>query len=291
MPSSTCSRNRDRACSAGFADEHVSERVRPTTPRAKAERRERRPKKAAAGAESPTDTEQTAEPEETTGSKPASKAAGDRPRSRTKASREGEAAPARRSPTPRPARPAADVGEPNEAPITEDQPDAAAVMTIDQGGPDVSAEQVGEEAARFLDGLVEAFGLSGTSSVRREGDEIEVLVEGDELGLLIGPRGSTLLAVQDLTRVVSQRRLGDHETRLRIDIGGYRERRRAALTRFTEQQAEAVLSSGQARALEPMPSADRKVIHDTVAGIDGVSSRSEGEDPFRRVVIVPSTED
>ncbi len=155
----------------------------------------------------------------------------------------------------------------------------------------MSAEQVGEEAARFLDGLVEAFGLSGTSSVRREGDEIEVLVEGDELGLLIGPRGSTLLAVQDLTRVVSQRRLGDHETRLRIDIGGYRERRRAALTRFTEQQAEAVLSSGQARALEPMPSADRKVIHDTVAGIDGVSSRSEGEDPFRRVVIVPSTED
>ncbi len=155
----------------------------------------------------------------------------------------------------------------------------------------MSAEQVGDAAVQFLDGLVASFGLSGTSTLHRDDDEIEVRVEGDELGLLIGPRGSTLLAIQDLTRVVSQRRLGDQETRLRVDIGGYRERRRVALTRFTEQQSEAVIASGQARVLEPMPSADRKVVHDTVASIDGVMSRSEGDDPFRRVVILPESSD
>jgi spoIIIJ-associated protein len=136
-----------------------------------------------------------------------------------------------------------------------------------------------------LDGLAEAFGIESSTTVETEGDEIEVKLDGADVGMLIGQRGATLLAIQDLTRVVAQRRLGDHETRLRIDIGGYRERRRAALSRFTMEQAEAVKTSGKAR----VPSADRKVIHDTIAGIDGVSSRSEGDDPHRRVVIVPET--
>jgi spoIIIJ-associated protein len=106
--------------------------------------------------------------------------------------------------------------------------------------------------------------------------------------LLIGPRGSTLLAVQDLTRVASQRRLGDHSTHLRIDISGYRERRREALGRFVADVAKQVAESGAARALEPMPSADRKIVHDALNGNDAVQTRSEGEDPYRRIVISPA---
>jgi spoIIIJ-associated protein len=155
----------------------------------------------------------------------------------------------------------------------------------------MSAAQVGDAAANFLNGLVAAFGLTGTSSVTTDEENIEVRVDGDNLGLLVGPRGTTLQAVQDLTRVAAQRRLGDHDTRLRIDIGGYRERRQAALSSFAIKQADEVIASGVARVLEPMSSADRKVIHDTLTAVDGVVTRSEGDDPYRRVIIAPATND
>lgn len=143
-------------------------------------------------------------------------------------------------------------------------------------------------ATDFLKGLVGAFGVTGDVSVTREEAEIDARVDGDELGLLVGPRGTTLLAIQDLTRVASQRRLGDQETRLRVDIAGYRERRREALARFAVKVAEDVKSTGEPRVLEPMPSADRKVVHDTLMEIDGVQTRSEGEEPRRRIVVEPA---
>lgn len=152
----------------------------------------------------------------------------------------------------------------------------------------VDAAQVGEQARQFMQDLVGAFGLEGVAELSSEGDDLEVRVQGDNLGLLVGPRGTTLQAVQDLARVASQRRLGDHDTRLRIDVGGYRERRREALGRFAAQVADDVKSSGEARALEPMSSADRKIIHDTLSQIDGIATHSEGDDPNRRVIIAPA---
>lgn len=154
----------------------------------------------------------------------------------------------------------------------------------------MDAHQVGEEASRFMAGLLEAFGLEGTTELVEDGDDLEVRVHGSELGLLVGPRGTTLQAVQDLARVASQRRLGDHDTRLRIDVGGYRERRRAALGKFAIQMADEVKESGVARVLEPMSSADRKVIHDTLSEVDGIATRSEGDDPYRRVIIAPAND-
>jgi spoIIIJ-associated protein len=139
-----------------------------------------------------------------------------------------------------------------------------------------------------MQGLVDAFGLTGTAAVRRDGDDLEVTVDGSDLGLLVGPRGSTLQAVQEIARVAAQRRLGDHDTRLRVDVGGYRERRRDALTKFATQVATEVVESGTARSLEPMASPDRKVIHDVLSEFDGVVTRSDGEDPHRRVVIAPT---
>jgi spoIIIJ-associated protein len=147
---------------------------------------------------------------------------------------------------------------------------------------------VTEAASDFLKGLVTAFGVTATVSIERADDEIDARVDGDELGLMVGPRGSTLLAIQDLTRVASQRRLGDQETRLRVDIAGYRERRREALSRFALKVAEDVKATGESRVLEPMPSADRKVVHDTLMEVDGVQTRSEGEEPRRRIVVEPA---
>lgn len=152
----------------------------------------------------------------------------------------------------------------------------------------MDAQQVGDEARRFMEGLLGAFGLEGAVEVVQDEDDLEVRVNGQNLGLLVGPRGTTLQAVQDLTRVAAQRRLGDHDTRLRVDVGGYRERRREALGRFAQQMAEEVTASGVARVLEPMSSADRKIIHDTLSGMEGIETRSEGEDPNRRVVIAPA---
>lgn len=148
---------------------------------------------------------------------------------------------------------------------------------------------VAAEAEKFLLGLAGALGSSAEVSSQIEGDEIEVQLNGSDLGLLVGPRGSTLQAVQDLTRVVSQRRMGDHETRLRVDVGGYRAKRKEALGRFVNQVADEVVASGTARALEPMPSSDRKIVHDALTGRTDISTHSEGEDPNRRVVIAPAT--
>lgn len=154
-------------------------------------------------------------------------------------------------------------------------------------GPLPSTEDVQRAAEEFMRGLTTTFDLEASVSSSVEENEIEVRVDGTSLGLLIGPGGRTLLAIQDLARVSAQRRLGDHETRLRIDVAGYREKRRTALERFATTVAEQVRTTGVARALDPMPSADRKVIHDALAVLDGVSSRSEGEEPDRRIVVVP----
>jgi len=152
----------------------------------------------------------------------------------------------------------------------------------------VTPDEVGAAAVSFMEGLTAAFGSPAAVAVTVDGIELEVTVTGTELGLLVGPGGRTLNAVQDLARVAAQRRLGDHETRLRVDVAGYRERREAALSAFARDVAEQVRTSGTARSLEPMTSSDRKVIHDVLNEIDGVSTRSVGEDPDRRIIVDPA---
>ena len=153
---------------------------------------------------------------------------------------------------------------------------------------DVPMEQQAEVAREFLAGLVQQFGAQASVDVRPiDEDTVELAIVGEDLGLLIGPKGQTLGAVQELARTVVQRKTGGRNGRLVVDVGGYREARRAALTRFTQQVAAEVKESGRARGLEPMSPADRKVVHDTANEIDGVSTTSEGEEPRRRVVILP----
>ena len=231
----------------------VRARVRPSHPRPKAERRKREDRK----------------PSE---DRPPAPAPSGAPKTTSKPRTERRA-PARAA--------GAAAHDPDTAPQGED-----ATVGVAQDEP--GAEVVGEQARQFLVGLTEALGTSAEVAVKVEGDDIELDVKGDDLGLLIGPRGATLLAVQDLTRVASQRRLGDHSTHLRVDIAGYRERRREALSRFAADVARQVAESGVARALEPMPSADRKIVHDALSDHPAVQTRSEGDDPDRRIVIAPA---
>lgn len=233
----------------------VRARVRPTKPRAKVERRDRRRK----GGDKP---EKTDKVDKSTTADQVSDTEADAP------------SPAPKTRANKPA--ATKAAKKTEAPVN------------DANNPPTVAD-VTAEAEKFLQGLLDALGLEGTTAVHHDGEDIEVSVDGDNLGVLIGPRGNTLLAVQDIVRVASQRRIGDHTTRLRLDIMGYREKRRAALARFADEQADAVVASGEERVLEPMPSADRKVIHDALSGRTDVVTRSEGEDPKRRVVIAPGS--
>lgn len=154
---------------------------------------------------------------------------------------------------------------------------------------DISLDEQEAPARAFLEGLVDAFGFDAEIRVESNDDEaIEFAVDGTDLGLLVGPRGATLTAIQELTRrAVAQQCGGRLEGRLRVDVGGYRAKRSEALGRFAEQLAAKVLETGKAVALEPMSPPDRKVVHDTVNGIGGVHTASEGEDSRRHVVIYP----
>lgn len=152
---------------------------------------------------------------------------------------------------------------------------------------------IGEQAdaaEEFVNGLVEAMGLTAeiTSQVLDDDDVIEVEVEGGELGLLVGPKGATLQALEELTRAAVQREAGGQAARIRVDVAGYKAKRRVALAAFTRRVIDEVLESGEPRALEPMGSADRKTVHDTVNEVEGVQTSSEGEDPRRYVVIRPA---
>ncbi len=169
--------------------------------------------------------------------------------------------------------------------MSTDQPSAP---DAEESIAPVATDDVRAAAVQFVSGLTDAFGFAAEVDARVDGNEIEVQVSGSSLGLLIGPGGRTLLGIQDLARVAAQRRLGDHDTRLRVDVAGYREKRRQALERFAATVAEQVKETGVARSLDPMPSADRKVLHDALSEIDGVESRSEGEEPNRRVIVTPT---
>ncbi|MBW3614141.1 MAG: Jag N-terminal domain-containing protein [Actinobacteria bacterium] len=185
-----------------------------------------------------------------------------------------------------PPAPAADDRRPPEAQEPVQENGGATVMTTDE---DVPIAEQGEAAAEFLRGVLERFGASA-EVVAHELDEdtVELRIDGEDLGRLIGPKGAALQSLQELARTVVQRKTGARSGRILVDVSGYRQRRRQALARFATNVAEDVRSSGARVVLEPMTAADRKVIHDTINEIDGVATTSDGEEPQRRVVVFPA---
>lgn len=146
-----------------------------------------------------------------------------------------------------------------------------------------------EVITEFLEGLASAMGLEVTVRSEMDGEVLRGTVDGSEVGLLIGPRLGTLDAIQEIARNVLQRHADGREyAKVVIDVAGVREMRRTALAAFVRDAAQRVVDDGDTVTFEVMSSIDRKVVHDTVAEIDGVVSTSEGEDPRRRVVLRPA---
>jgi spoIIIJ-associated protein len=153
--------------------------------------------------------------------------------------------------------------------------------------PTVSIEEQGRVASEFISGLLDAFGLEGEVVAEIDEDILILRVNGDQTEALVGPRGTIMQSVLELTRTVVQRKTFG-APRMRLDIAGYGERRREALKIYANKLAESVLADGGEIMLEPMNPADRKVVHDAIAEIDGVRSFSEGEDPERSVIVAPA---
>lgn len=148
-----------------------------------------------------------------------------------------------------------------------------------------NVEDVQANVEGFLRGLTTAFGIDATVSSVVTDDVLDAQIAGKH-GLLLGPKGRTLEAIQELTRVSAQRS-APSSTRIRVDVGGYREARREALIAFAATAAQRAIEEQIEVALEPMNAADRKIIHDSLGEVAGVSTRSAGNEPRRRVVVVP----
>ena len=136
----------------------------------------------------------------------------------------------------------------------------------------------------FLVGLLDAFGLEGEVECKVEEDIILASITGEQTEALVGPKGAILQAIMELSRTIVQRK-SQAGARIRLDIGGYTERRREALRIYTARLVEKVTEEGGEVMLEPMNAADRKVVHDAAADLGGVRTFSEGEEPRRSVVI------
>ena len=155
-------------------------------------------------------------------------------------------------------------------------------------GDDLAERVLGDEQAAvvkdFLSGLLAEFGLEGRVETRFDGRILHADVLGEQTEALIGAKATVMQAVHELTKTVVQRKTA-RNCRLRLDIAGYGQRRRKALAIYAGRLASQALDEDGEIMLEPMNAADRKVVHDAVAAVDGVRSYSEGAEPRRSVVI------
>jgi spoIIIJ-associated protein len=146
-------------------------------------------------------------------------------------------------------------------------------------------EREGDVAADYLEGLLDIADFDGDIDMDVEGDRAMVSVVGAELDELVGEDGDVLEALQELTRLAVVRETGER-SRLMLDVGGFRARKRADLTALAQRSVEEARSSGDPVPLSPMTPFERKVVHDAVAAA-GLRSESEGEEPERYVVVLP----
>ena len=192
---------------------------------------------------------------------------------------------------------------------TDDLPDADAASDdavvepaeVVTGAPDVSGEsdedddndddgdplvREGDVAGDYLERLLDILDVDGDIDLDVEGDRASVAIVGGNLSTLIGPDGATLEALQELTRLAVAQDTGVR-SRLMLDVGGFRAKRRSDLTALAGETAARVAQSRQPERMSAMNPFERKVVHDVIAAVGGVHSESEGEEPNRRVVVLP----
>jgi len=157
--------------------------------------------------------------------------------------------------------------------------------------PAMPTADAASASADFVRQLLDELGIAGdvATSVTDDGD-VEVSVSGSGLGRLIGPRGAMIRVVEELCRTRLQHlAAGGSTPRVRVDVGGYREIRRATLEALVDEAIETVRTTGGPVTLDVVQSSERKVVHDRVGETaTDLTTRSEGEDPTRRVVVEPA---
>jgi spoIIIJ-associated protein len=173
--------------------------------------------------------------------------------------------------------------------IEPEQDEDVAVDSAEGAGPSTADLLVreGDIAGDYLERLLDLLDYDGDIDLDVEAGRAVVSIDGGEdLEKLVGGRGQVLEALQELTRLAVQQETGTR-SRLMLDIAGWRAGRREELRELGKSTAETVLSTGEKVRLQPMSPFERKVVHDAVATVDGVHSESEGEEPKRRVVVLP----
>ena len=171
------------------------------------------------------------------------------------------------------------------ADATVEPADVAGDDEDDDGADDLLVRE-GDVAGDYLERLLDILDVDGDIDLDVEGDRASVAIVGGELADLVGTDGAVLEALQELTRLAVAQATGVR-SRLMLDISGFRARRRADLTSLAAETGRRVASSGQPERLSAMNPFERKVVHDVIAGVAGVRSESEGEEPNRRVVVLP----
>ena len=176
-----------------------------------------------------------------------------------------------------------------------DAPEAGAAGPAEGGSaPDGPTHQEvlvreGDIAGDYLERLLDILDFDGDIDLDVEAGRAVVSIDGGkDLERLVGQRGDVLESLQELTRLAVQQSTGTRN-RLMLDVAGWRSHRRSELSDLGRQAARDVASSGESQRLRPMTPFERKIVHDAVAEIDGVHSESEGEEPRRRVVVLPGS--
>jgi spoIIIJ-associated protein len=178
-------------------------------------------------------------------------------------------------------------GETSEQPADAAAPAAEAGAARSRVG---QLEREGEVAADFLEQLLDIADMDGDIEVDVDGDRAAVAIVDSEEGRvsrrLVGPDGTVLDALQELTRLAVQAATGER-SRLMLDVAGHRAERRTTLVALARTVIEQVKQSGEKQAMESMTAFERKVVHDQVAAA-GLGSDSEGVEPHRHVVVLPA---
>lgn len=146
------------------------------------------------------------------------------------------------------------------------------------------AKDISKVAEGFLNKILPLMSVRGQASATKNEDTLEVTVEGENMGVVIGKRGETLDALQYLTSIVVNNESEDY-VRVSLDTENYRQKRTVALQKLANKVADKVVRNGRSLTLEPMNSFERRVIHSTLQENPDVVTMSVGEEPQRKVVV------
>ena len=186
---------------------------------------------------------------------------------------------------------------PDDVDPVEEEIDAEADEAEDDTGEDDEKDEPtdgdlfrqSEIAADYIEGLLDILDFDGDIDELVQNGRPMVEVVGARLNNLVGTRGATLEALQELSRLAVYRQTGE-PSRLLLDVGGFRAARRKELVAVAKNAAEKVKQYGESVRLEPMSAFERKCVHDVINAMSGVESESEGVEPSRRIVVRPSGE-